>query len=346
LVADIFVVGGVMLVLTAVLRNNLAFLGFTTRPLQTGLFNVVLYFIFGLILLAQSQFAVLRARWSLDQVPIAHNLAPRWAVYSLLLLSVCAVLVVFLPTRYALGLLDTLAFLINLLKFLVFLIIFILWLPIQFILGLFGRQTSSDSPISATPLEPLGPADPNGGAIPWLEIIKSILFWSVLLGLVGFSLYYYLRQRADLLTALAKLPALAWLARFWNWFTGGLRQMDTRARAALKSVAQRLRPTRVAAASAWSFVNLRRLSARQQIYFYYLALLRRADVPRRPSQTPFEYQQQLSHLPPDDLSGLTQSFIEARYTPHEITRDQVSLARRFWENIRRALRRSHTGIKP
>jgi hypothetical protein len=36
---------------------------------------------------------------------------------------------------------------------------------------------------------------------------------------------------------------------------------------------------------------------------------------------------------------LTDQFIEARYSRHEVTTENASLARRYWDRIRRALRK-------
>lgn len=336
LLADIFIIGGVMLFLTAILRNNLEFLHLPTQPLRTGLLNVVLYFVFALILLAQSQFAVLRARWSIDRVPVAQNLAGRWAIYTAILLVLAAVLVIFLPTRYSLGLLDSLAILLSLIQFLFYILIFMLWLPVQLVLSILGRvPTSEPMPPPTMPSQPFDPSATTT-TVTWVDVLKSIFFWGVVVTLLLLAFVYYLRQQKELWAQLSRVRGSSWFSRFWVWLSGGARQMTDRARAAIDAIMKRIRPTPV---TPWSFLNVRRLSPRRQIYFYYLALVRRADVPRQPSQTPSEYQQHLSHLPPDDLDGLTQAFIEARYTTHSITPQTSSRAKQFWENLRTALGR-------
>ena len=47
----------------------------------------------------------------------------------------------------------------------------------------------------------------------------------------------------------------------------------------------------------WDFINLRRLTPRQKVLFYYLALVRRAKeagIPRKDGQTPYEYARSLT----------------------------------------------------
>jgi len=336
LLADIFLVGALMLFVTAIVRSDLSFMGVAQPVVPTGLFNVVLYFVFGLILFAQSQFAVLRARWSLDRVPLAHNLALRWAAYALSLLIICAGLVIFLPTRYTLGLLDTLAYLFNIINFIISFLLLLVWLPIRYLMSLFGHGDADLGPIPSvvpTPPPPGTAPDP----VPGSEIIKSIFFWVTFLAVLFFSIYYYFLRRTALFQDLSKSSNLSWLAKFWKWLTGSLRGIQVQVTQSIQQVIRRIRPLQTVA--PWSFVNVRRLPPREQVRFYYLALLRRADVPRRPSQTPSEYQAALQHLPPEDLKGLTESFIEARYTPHPITTESAGLARYFWENLRKAIRR-------
>jgi hypothetical protein len=98
-------------------------------------------------------------------------------------------------------------------------------------------------------------------------------------------------------------------------------------------------------------VNIRRLPPREQVLFFYQAFLRRSGehgLPRHPSQTPYEYSgslkvgmQALEDDPSawEDLTSLTDRFVEARYSKHEITPSHASLARRAWEHIRRYLRK-------
>jgi hypothetical protein len=85
------------------------------------------------------------------------------------------------------------------------------------------------------------------------------------------------------------------------------------------------------------------------VLFYYLAMVRRGGeygIAREPDQTPYEYQLKLQASLPEinrDLAALTEAFVEARYSRHEISEDQVGLVRRWWERIRRTLRRWRKG---
>jgi hypothetical protein len=342
LIADVFLVGGVMLLVTALVRSDLRLLGVEVSPLQTGLLNVVLYFVLGLVLLALSQFAVLRARWNLDRVPIAHNIAPRWALYSLVILLVSGLAAILLPTNYSLGLLDTLAIIITAIQFVLYFFILLLLLPFQLLLSLLLGRALRLPPLPSRPpeLPPQPLADP-GAPVPWIEVLRSIIFWAVLIGILCFSIYYYLRQRSDLLAALSKLPGWQWLKKALWWMRGGVRRVNETIAGAIRLVIGRRGASLVA---SWDYIGLRGLSPRDRVRFYYLALVRRAGeagLPRQPAETPLEFQ---DHLGPrlaetrSELESLTGAYMEARYSDHPVSAQAANQARSLWERLRQVLR--------
>jgi hypothetical protein len=99
-----------------------------------------------------------------------------------------------------------------------------------------------------------------------------------------------------------------------------------------------------ARSSDWSFINPRRLDPRQKIIFYYLALVRRANeagLPRKDGQTPYEYAHTLTSSleeGKDGVEALTESFVEARYSRHDIPLKEARRIESIWETIRRVLR--------
>jgi Domain of unknown function (DUF4129) len=89
-----------------------------------------------------------------------------------------------------------------------------------------------------------------------------------------------------------------------------------------------------------------RLGPREQIVYYYLSALRRAErhgLRRRVSQTPIEFQNEVGWQLPEvsgDLGILTDAFLEARYSRHPIDAVRVSLVRQSWIRVRKALQRA------
>src|SRR5262249_40583397 len=93
-----------------------------------------------------------------------------------------------------------------------------------------------------------------------------------------------------------------------------------------------------------NLINLRALDPRRQIYYFYLAMIRRAHeqgLDRLPSQSPAEYAATLESTLPavhEDIHSLTHGFIEARYSNHLITANESNNVKPAWGHIRRALR--------
>lgn len=96
---------------------------------------------------------------------------------------------------------------------------------------------------------------------------------------------------------------------------------------------------------AEGFLSTRNMDARQKVSFFYQAMIRRSGekgLPRRNSQTPYEYASTLDTALPeaeDDINTLTSAFIEARYSPRPVQSEQVNLVKSTWERLRKRLDR-------
>ncbi|HEX6509667.1 MAG TPA: DUF4129 domain-containing protein, partial [Chloroflexota bacterium] len=96
------------------------------------------------------------------------------------------------------------------------------------------------------------------------------------------------------------------------------------------------------------FTRVGSMAPREQVLYYYLSVVRRAGrqgLPRLGSQTPREFAAGLApHLSEaaPDMEHLTDAFVEARYSRHEVAVSQVDRIRASWQRIRAALRR---GVK-
>ncbi|NTU63997.1 MAG: DUF4129 domain-containing protein, partial [Chloroflexi bacterium] len=173
------------------------------------------------------------------------------------------------------------------------------------------------------------------------------IFWIVFLIIAGYVTGQYLRRHPEVVDWLKHLPGMSLLVRAWRklrgWF-GGLNQQIENLREARRRARQSTATRSAPSSRRW--VNPRKLSPRQQVRFYYLAMLRRSGERghvRQPTQTPYEYARTLESEIPEidqDVDGLTEEFIEARYSRHDILPEHVGLVRRYWERIKRALKRS------
>ncbi len=64
---------------------------------------------------------------------------------------------------------------------------------------------------------------------------------------------------------------------------------------------------------------------------------------RKPSQTPYEYQESLAEEAPAseaDVAVLTQAFVEARYDVREFSPEEAQIVKQAWQRVRKLLRRA------
>jgi hypothetical protein len=157
--------------------------------------------------------------------------------------------------------------------------------------------------------------------------------------------YQYLRQNKELLDKIRRVPGLAILVNAWKWLIQQIRTGVKTIPVFIQNNIERMRESRQALRSKSSFIrSLRRYTPRQRVLFYYLAMVRRGGEKgyhRQPYSTPFEYSKILKQNLPqidDEISKLTDSFVEARYSQHEIQEGKAKQVREYWEKIRQVIR--------
>ena len=360
LMAQFFSIGSVLVILTALGRLDLrstsypqthAF--FAELPaLAAGGASTLLYFMLGLALLSQTQFITLHVRWNTQRIPVNSKLARHWAVYSVLFFGLVALVVSLLPTSYSINPILLLSYAINMVLFAIVsigqVVLYIYLYLLGLLFSLFGKeppaQNANEPPLELPTLPPDAAAAMGPGP-DWWEIIKSLAFWVIFLGILVYSIRQYLGQHEEVLAKLRKLPGWNFLTQAWRW----LRTMFDHARREVIRAVDAVRESArraTARENFWGggFLNPRKLDPRQRIYFYYLALIRRGGengLTRSLSQTPYEYAATLETALPDtgeDIDSLTEAFIEARYTRQPVELEKANLVERTWERIRKALR--------
>jgi hypothetical protein len=341
--------GVVLLIATGLTRIGIAQLLSLRRPPVPGLIlNVLIYFLLGLVMLAQIRFVSLRKRWQAQEIAVAGEIPGRWVRYSLAFIGLVALLAFLLPTGYTLGLMETVGWAVGMLaraiSFLALLIFWLFTLPLSWLMSLLGGPPLSLMP--RQPLQQLPRVDRAGGPAPsWFQVAKSLVFWAVILGMIFYVVHSYVRDRPELVAGLRKLSWVQGLARVWaalrRWLGRWRRTLAERLPQGW-SLRARRRP-----AGARGSLGLRRLgglSPRAQVLYYYLSVLRRADergIPRRPAQTPDEYRARLGPSLPqaeEEVNQLTDAFVEARYSRHTVEREQARRVRESWQRVKAALR--------
>jgi hypothetical protein len=339
----------------------------------------MLYFVFALLLLSQTQFALLRARWGLNRVRVSKKIGVSWVVYTLIFLTLVGLFSLVLPTSYTFGLLTLLNYLLGLVLLAGGFVLWLLSIPIFYIsimlYSLFGI-----SPLERIPPPRIVPPPPVDGAAPqtipfWLEMARSIFFWVILVSLLAFALIVFLRSRREDIIRMGKLPLFRWLKDMMRLFrqsiSGASNQLS---QLAMHGLSLFRRPGNSPPEAPWAFLNVRRLTSRSKVRFYYHAMLRRAGEmgrSRNPTQTPWEFAKSMEEqirgetkttsdvrgeaTSPEEfdsdgragnaLRQLTSAFVQARYSPQDVTDDQVASARGAWDLLRRLMQRWKRGEK-
>jgi len=206
---------------------------------------------------------------------------------------------------------------------------------------LLGARPLNLPPTPAATPAPLPPPAPAGPPVPLLEALKSALFWVVFLAIIGYSIFYYANRQKEVARFLRRLPLWRWVVRGWRAVWGGVQALNQQLSAAVQLGLRRLRPS--VGSAPWRYVSLRRMSPAERVRFFYLALVRRggeSGLPRRSSETPYEYENDLNASVPEadeDVAALTEAFVEARYSRHPITAKAAEAVRRHWELLRKQL---------
>lgn len=350
--ASRFFWGGGLLVLISgvtqwVARSGWSSLADWQRPNLGGIIlNVLVYFTLGLAMLSQAHLTTLLLRWRIQRINVAPNLVKQWAKYGLVFLGLVLAVAFVLPTGYTLGFLASASvlviFLLDLLVFLVQLLLLLLTLPLAWLLSLFGQTPVQRVAAPELPVLPDLPAE--AVPLPWLEALRSLIFWLLAAAIAGYFLKIYLNDHPELVEALKGFKPLGvligLLTRLWQKLIG------------LAQTGLELLPHRMVISGQnqnEGMVKYRRwaglggLSPRERILYYYLNILEQAARQgsiRQKHQTPFEYESDLSQAVPEvepAVNLLTQAFVRARYSKEPFEETQAGLVKILWQQIRRAL---------
>ena len=179
-----------------------------------------------------------------------------------------------------------------------------------------------------------------------MELLRTAFFWVLLVWIVGYSFYQYFRQRSDLWSRLKGVGVLTWFVGAWRALFQGSRQMVAKAREGLRAAMKRIGPRIAHMSLRKRFLSLRSLTKRELVRYFYLSTVRRAGEvgwKRRPSQTPYEYQEALLEEAPAseaDVAVLTRAFVEARYDVREFSPEEANIVKQAWQRVRVLLRQA------
>lgn len=362
-IADlVLMVGLVLVVLTSLMRSDRAANWFQLPAMRAGVVNLLVYFTLGLTLLSLTQFSVLQMRWSINRIRISDDISRRWVLYSLMFLGFLAGGALLLPTRYTVSVLTLLNWLLAAVTAVFALLSWLVTAAFMAIIALLSLLMGRPPEQEALPPLPIPTQLPVVEAIeinPLSATIRSLIFWIAIGALLVYMLYYFLKIRRQDLSSLLHAPLIGWVVNLARQLITWLSGLGRQASGAVQAGVKRLRRTKqpVTVQAAWRYTSLRRMTPRQRVVFYYLALVRRgaeSGLPRNPAQTPYEYAEQLAASLPEgdipttgtsqeqdqhDLETMTEHFVQARYSLHDVSPQQARGVQASWRRMQHALRR-------
>jgi hypothetical protein len=341
--AELFVWGGMGLLLTSTLIHTFV------ASIQTLAIPILLYFALGVALLSQARFSVIDTSWRMQGIPVQRTIGRRWLVWAVILIAGVAFIALLLPTSYALGPIRAIwGAIIFIVRWISAIFAVLFFLLVSLLAFFFPNVTQPERP--QAPVQPMPPSEPlqPGAPLPWLQVLGSAVFWLSVLGIVGYAIYRFVADRLDLLAGDSEAREswwgrlLLWLQQLWRRWRTWQQQAQVR----LAERRARRRETLPLAERFPGLRSLRQLSPQELVRYFYISAERRAaqaGQPRKPSQTPHEYEASLQGRYPElepDLHDLTDAFVTARYSPRSIGQEDVEAVKPLWERIKAALRRA------
>lgn len=335
----IFNIGILMLIMMVLWKSNLPI--FDADPISTNIFLLVLlvYFFTAFVFLAFNQYAIMKARWFFSDIDVNPELAKRWLFYSLFFILSVLVIIAFLPTNLPLGISTIADWLSEAFIYVLSILFSILTFPIFLILALvsrlFGRETIEES---FQPGEPSRDFMPQViGTTPWLDVVKSILFWLVFVVVVISAITYYINNRPNLKLFINDLKIFTLIKEFWRWIIQGFSEAKNASSETIQKGLEQIQTfLRNQRKKLPKLIDLaKRLPPRQAVILIYADWVHwnhQHGFKRKRSQTPYEYAQAYAERSSETIdqaktiSALTDCFIQARYSRQPILRAQAHQA--------------------
>ncbi|GAB4521495.1 MAG: hypothetical protein Fur0018_02070 [Anaerolineales bacterium] len=321
---------------------------------QPALWALVLFFAAGLFLMGQAYFALMRGRWVWERTRIEDTLPRSWMFSILVLFAAAGLLALLLPTHFSLGLLPFLwgvaVLLVRVVTYVFFWLILLfslLMLPISWLTQWMQGTPQTEKPSFAftppsPPASPFEQTPPPWSGLTWWETARAVLFWGLVLILLGAAVLQFVRQNRAWWEKAAAWPFIGGLIAALRWLAGFLRGAGSTLGAATARGRERLwQSLRRGTTMGLRAAPLRPRSPRDRIFSFYQGFLQRmalAGRGRRASQTPLAFAEQVSKDWPEGhaaVQDLTDVFMQARYAHLSDEAALLPRALRAWRELRR-----------
>ncbi len=321
------------------------------RPAQMGPLTwlPLAYVGLGLLLFGQARYALLVADWQRQGIPIASEVRARWARWGMLFVAGVSLAALLLPafgTEAGFYLVVWLSFVLTVVGQVLMFLLQLLFYPITWLLSTLLSQDAQ--PIPPQPVAPQLPPPPPPSQLhlpSWFTYLQLSVFWAVALAVLLLVVRRYLRyQQATGQWGNVLGRVRQWLANLWYGLLRQWKAVHTRVVARTRTQKGEPGPDGAQVTPRWRSL-WRAATTRERVRQLYLRLLQhaaKAGHPRSPAQTPYEYAVRLGPHVCDEqeaLEGLTQAFVEARYSKRDFRQQEMGSLRGLLSRLRGALRR-------
>jgi len=330
-VTRIFLGGGaVMLVITGIAHINLAEMSVvpTANVRWLGV-NLLGYFALGLALISEMRYATLVATWEVQKIPVLGRLGRRWVMWLGISLGLVAIVAAVLPRGYSVSLLKAVTqvvqWVIYVGAYVIISALLMVGYVFQLILSLFKGEPAQAPPARPEIEPPLPVGDVGGSPAAWMQLVRSIVFWVIVVGGAAYALFSFVQDRWGLFAGFRPGDMLhklwAWLRGLWK--RAGVAVHELRERAAQRRAKRQVSAARRRRRRRGALTPRERV---QQLYVMVLEAAAEHGIARSPSMTPAEY---LPCLAPhvleaeSDLIELTHAFEHARYSLRDVLPSDV-----------------------
>lgn len=346
----IFNIGILMIILLVIWKSNLSWFDHVTASTGSIVTVLLAYFITAFLFLALNQYAIMKARWFFNEIVVNPELPKRWLFYSLFFIFSVMLVIVFLPTNIPLGISSIADWLSGVILYLSSILFSIITFPIFFILALIsslmGRGTVGES---FQAFEPQRDSLPHTIAeTPWLDIVQSILFWLVFVGIIFITITFYIKNKPNLNQFVRDLRLFALFKEFWQWIRQGFVQAKNTSSETIQKGLEKIQTfLKIQKQKLPSLIDFaKKLPPRQAVIFIYTDWInwnRQHGLIRKKSQTPNEYAQAFliqygeAIEQVEKINALTKVFILARYSHHPIIKEQALQAQQLVKQLKKII---------
>ncbi|MFW6063517.1 MAG: DUF4129 domain-containing protein [Chloroflexota bacterium] len=309
---------------------------------------LLIYFLLGLWLISQGRLAMVRSRWLAEGTVSRPGVIATWRRTSLVLLLLVALVAAFLPIGSTFAIAAVLRAIVTAIFFVVQLLFLALTLFFVTLVNLLGIEPEQGEEMDLVPQQPeFPPLAPQDAPLSETSaLLAGGLFWLLVVAVVMVALTFFLRDRGYRLEQFGVLKSWWQSVQLWlERLFGGAARQATVLRQSLGARLRQLRPDTGSARTPWRFMRINALPPRQQVRYFYLSTVRRAEekgVPRGGSETPAEYARHLKENWPEageEIEALTGAFLEARYSRRDFETEELNPVKAIWRRVRSALRR-------